>query len=122
MKGKAGYSYAIKALCYNDVFMKKPAVFIACLLACASILILPDAAHADGRRDNQKNMRAQMASGEIKSRTEIEANIIPKMQDMRYLGFSYDADKLVYIFRFIKGERVVDIFVDARSGAILTRR
>ena len=84
--------------------------------------ILAVSPSAEARRDNQKDARQQMRAGEIKSRSEIEANVVPRMRGMRYLGFSYDPDLLVYTLRFIRGERVVDIFVDARSGAILQRR
>ena len=102
--------------------MKKFTAFTAAILAGLSVLALPMSAHADPRRNDQKDARSQMKAGEIKPRTQIEASIIPKMKGMRYLGFSYDPDSLVYVLRFIKGERVVDVFVDARSGAILRRR
>ncbi len=90
--------------------------------ACVAVSLVAIPAPAEARRDNQADARKQMKSGAIKSRSEIEARVIPKMKGMRYLGFSYDPDRLIYTLRFIKGQRVVDVVVDARSGAILRRR
>ncbi len=100
--------------------MMKTSALITSALVALSLVGMP--APADARRDNQDDARKQMRSGEIKSRSEIEKRVVPKMKGMRYLGFSYDPDTLVYTLRFIKGQRVVDVFVDARSGAILRRR
>ncbi len=102
--------------------MKKFTAFSAAILAGLSVLSLPVTAYADPRRNDQENIRSQMKAGEVKKLRDIEARIIPRMKDMRYVGNSYDPEAMVYILRFMKGERVVDVFVDARSGAILRRR
>ena len=94
------------------------------LLVSAAVIgaMLTLSPQADARRDNQKDARQQMRAGEIRPRSEIEANVVPRMRGMRYLGFSYDPDAFIYILRFIRGEQVVDVVVDARSGAILEQR
>lgn len=100
--------------------MMKPFHILTSALTLASVLTFSP--QTEARRDNQKDARQQMRAGEIKPRSEIEANVIPRMRGMRYLGFSYDPDALIYILRFIRGEQVVDVVVDARSGAILEQR
>ena len=84
--------------------------------------------NADIRRTDQEAARAQMKSGKSKSSTEIIRNVRSRMKGMEYLGFKFDQRSNTYQLRFLernkstKKSRVVLVNVDARSGAILSRR
>lgn len=71
--------------------------------------------------EEQGQARKEMRAGNVLSLREIEARILPTMQDMQYLGPEYDPAAMAYRLKFIRGGRVVFIDVDARSGQILSR-
>lgn len=92
---------------------------IAAAFLLANIAYLPSADAAQSKRGEQNEARAQLIAGKVKSLPEIEDRILPKMRGMRYLGPEYDLESQVYRLKFMKGNRVIFVDVDARSGAII---
>jgi len=86
-----------------------------------SIALLSPAA-ADPRRGEQKDARQDMRAGKVKSLREIEANIVPRMRGMQYLGPEYDPTAQVYRLKFIDRDRVIFVDVDGRTGSVLRQR
>ena len=77
---------------------------------------------ADPRRGEQNEARQDMRAGKVKSLREIEANIVPRMRGMQYLGPEYDAVAQVYRLKFIDRDRVIFVDVDARTGNVIRQR
>ena len=77
---------------------------------------------ADPRRGEQNEARQDMKAGKVKSLREIEANIVPRMQGMQYLGPEYDPSAQVYRLKFINRDRVIFVDVDGRTGSVLRQR
>ena len=86
-----------------------------------SIVVLSPVA-ADPRRGEQNEARQDMRAGKVKSLREIEANIVPRMRGMQYLGPEYDPTAQVYRLKFIDRDRVIFVDVDGRTGAVLRQR
>lgn len=103
----------------------KYSLYIA-FVALVSVSFFP--ANADARRTDQEAARAQMKSGNTKSSTEIIRDVRNRMKGMKYLGFKYEQSNNTYELRFLESNqatqksRVILVSVDARSGAILSRR
>ena len=89
--------------------------------ALVSIALLSPAA-ADPRRGEQNDARQDMRAGKVKSLREIEANIVPRMRGMQYLGPEYDPTAQVYRLKFIDRDRVIFVDVDGRTGVVLRQR
>jgi hypothetical protein len=87
----------------------------------ASIALLGPVA-ADPRRGEQNDARQDMRAGKVKSLREIEANIVPRMRGMQYLGPEYDPTAQVYRLKFIDRDRVIFVDVDGRTGSVLRQR
>ena len=65
----------------------------------------------------------QMRSGEVMSLRQIETRVVPAMSDMEYLGLDdYDEVNQVYRLRFINGNRVYFVYVNARNGQVIRVR
>jgi len=77
---------------------------------------------ADPRRGEQNEARQDMKAGKVKSLREIEANIVPRMRGMQYLGPEYDPSAQVYRLKFINRDRVIFVDVDGRTGSVLRQR
>ena len=77
---------------------------------------------ADPRRREQNDARQDMRAGKVKSLREIEANIVPRMRGMQYLGPEYDPTAQVYRLKFIDRDRVIFVDVDGRTGSVLRQR
>jgi uncharacterized membrane protein YkoI len=77
---------------------------------------------ADSRRGEQNEARQDMRAGKVKSLREIEANIVPRMRGMQYLGPEYDSSAQVYRLKFIDRDRVIFVDVDARTGNVIRQR
>jgi hypothetical protein len=77
---------------------------------------------ADPRRGEQNDARQDMRAGKVKSLREIEANIVPRMRGMQYLGPEYDPTAQVYRLKFIDRDRVIFVDVDGRTGSVLRQR
>lgn len=90
-------------------------------LAAALALATPVAASAQSSasRSDQAEAREQLMAGKGKSLREIEARVVPQMRGMQYVGFRYFKDEQVYRLRFVRGDRVVDVDVDAKTGNII---
>jgi len=86
-----------------------------------SIALLSPAAAAP-RRGEQNDARQDMRAGKVKSLREIEANIVPRMRGMQYLGPEYDPTAQVYRLKFIDRDRVIFVDVDGRTGSVLRQR
>lgn len=87
----------------------------------ASLALLTPAL-ADARRGEQDEARQDMRAGKVKSLREIEANIVPRMRGMQYLGPEYDSSAQVYRLKFIDGNRVIFVDIDGRNGNVLRQR
>ncbi len=92
-----------------------------CISMLASIALLSPVT-ADPRRGEQNEARQDMRSGKVKSLREIEANIVPRMRGMQYLGPEYDPTAQVYRLKFIDRDRVIFVDVDGRTGSVLRQR
>lgn len=77
---------------------------------------------ADARRGEQDEARQDMRAGKVRPLREIEANIVPRMRGMQYLGPEYDSSAQVYRLKFIDGNRVIFVDVDGRTGNVLRQR
>jgi hypothetical protein len=77
---------------------------------------------ADPRRGEQNEVRQDMRAGKVKPLREIEANIVPRMRGMQYLGPEYDPTAQVYRLKFIDRDRVIFVDVDGRTGSVLRQR
>lgn len=91
------------------------------ILLLANVALLTPG-NADGRRGEQDEARQDMRAGKIKRLPEIEAIVVPRMRGMQYLGPEYDPAAQVYRLKFIDGNRVIFVDVDARTGSILRQR
>jgi len=90
---------------------------VALLMPAISV----DSAQAQ-RRGGGDDARQQMLDGRVKSLKEIEANVLPRMRGMKYLGPEYDARTRVYRLKFIRDNRVVFVDVDARTGRVIRQQ
>ena len=111
-----------KVYVYKHRMIKKP--FLAFAFATGlAVMVLPAAPGADARdRGDQQTAREQMKAGKVLKLRQIESRILPSMRDAQYLGPEYDSRALVYRLKFIRGDRVIFVDVDARSGRVLRRR
>jgi len=99
------------------------ASFLGCsaLLLSAAALFMQSSADAKPRPE-QAEARKQMMDGNVRSLSSIKKRIIPKMAGAEYIGHEFDPESLVYFLKFVKNGRVMLVYVDARSGAILRQR
>lgn len=78
---------------------------------------------AKDKRDGQDAVREQREKGEVMSLRQIEGRVVPQMQGMEYLGFDdYDENEQIYRLRFIEGNRVRFVYVDAVTGRVVRVR
>ncbi|WOE74276.1 hypothetical protein [Alterisphingorhabdus coralli] len=89
-------------------------------LVLLSALAVPDAQAKP--RGASEEARVQMLDGRVKSLKEIEAQVLPKMRGMTYLGPEYDPQTRIYRLKFIQDNHVIFVDVDGQSGRILRRR
>ena len=75
----------------------------------------------DQSRSDQGEARKAMRAGNIKSISEIERLVLPRMRGTEYLGFAYDATARAYRLKFIKDGRVINVDVDGATGRIISR-
>ncbi|HEX9964132.1 MAG TPA: hypothetical protein VGB04_04030 [Allosphingosinicella sp.] len=94
---------------------------LSAFLAAATALTAAASAPAEAgprERDQASALRGAQA-GRIIPLRAIEARIIPQMRGFDYLGPEYYADAGRYRLKFLRGQRVVWIDVDARSGEVI---
>lgn len=89
-------------------------------VAATALLAAPQADARD--RADQQEAREQMRAGKVLKLRQIESRVLPSMRGAQYLGPEYDSRALVYRLKFIRGDRVIFVDVDARSGRVLRRR
>lgn len=75
----------------------------------------------DQSRSDQGEARKEMRAGNIKSISEIERLVLPRMRGAEYLGFAYDATARAYRLKFIRDGRVINVDVDGATGRIISR-
>ncbi len=91
-------------------------------LAAIAATVLITAPPADARRGEQSDAREDVQSGKVMKLRQIEASVLPRMRGMQYLGPEYDPGPQVYRLKFLDGDRVIFVDVDARTGGVLRRR
>lgn len=92
------------------------ALLLACTLAGAAASA--PAAAGPRERDQESAFRGTRA-GRIIPLRAIEQRIVPQMRGFDYLGPEYYAEIGRYRLKFLRGQRVVWIDVDARTGEII---
>ena len=104
----------------HKTMMKKVALTLSLALA-ATLSISPSL--AKDKRDGQDAVREQRERGQVMSLRQIEGRVVPQMQGMEYLGFDdYDQNEQIYRLRFIEGNRVKFVYVDAVTGRVVRVR
>ncbi|HEX8468655.1 MAG TPA: hypothetical protein VF620_12715 [Allosphingosinicella sp.] len=94
---------------------------LSALLAAATALSAAASAPAAAgprERDQESAFRGTQ-TGRIIPLRAIEARIVPQMRGFAYLGPEYYADIGRYRLKFLRGQRVVWIDVDARTGEVI---
>lgn len=91
-----------------------------------SALLLPAAAPATARGNrDQDHLREAAAQGQVipLNRLIAEVRARPPYNEMSYLGGpQFDADRMIYALKFMDGNQVVVVYVDARTGRIVGRK
>jgi len=93
------------------------------LLAAAAVGVLlssPGAAHPPRVRDQDEVYRAR-EQGRIMPLRAIENRIVPRMHGFDYLGPELESSLGRYRLKFMRGQQVVWVDVDARTGAVVAR-
>ncbi|HEU0135406.1 MAG TPA: hypothetical protein VFR28_11335 [Allosphingosinicella sp.] len=93
----------------------------ALLLAVTALSAAAPAQAASPRERDQASAFQGTRTGRIIPLRSIEARIVPLMRGFDYLGPEYYADVGRYRLKFLRGQRVVWIDVDARSGEVLAK-
>jgi hypothetical protein len=89
------------------------------LLAAVGAAGLGAPADAKPREREQDSAFRGTQAGRIIPLRAIEARIVPQMRGFAYLGPEYYPDIGRYRLKFLRGQRVVWIDVDARSGEVV---
>ena len=92
------------------------ALLIAATALSASASV--PAAAGPRERDQESAFRGTQA-GRIIPLRAIEQRIVPQMRGFAYLGPEYYADIGRYRLKFLRGQRVVWIDIDARTGEVI---
>jgi uncharacterized membrane protein YkoI len=95
-----------------------PALFVA-LLGVTAAVSAP--AVAGPREREQAEAFKGAREGRIIPLREIEQRIVNQMRGFSYLGPEYYAEIGRYRLKFLRGQRVVWIDVDARTGNVIGR-
>lgn len=98
--------------------MKRSVPFLAAF-AALPLALIPLAAHAEPRADEQGEVRRDLRAGNVQSLRNIERRVLPMKPGMQYLGPEYDPAAMAYRLKFIREGRVVFVDVDARTGRVL---
>ncbi len=97
----------------------RPVVGAVALAAC---LAAPVAVQGQVSRDDLSPVREAMESGKVRPLGQIIqiARQTPPYDEMRFLGVvGLDPVRLRYKLKFMDGDQVVYVYVDARTGRIL---
>ena len=92
------------------------------LSALLGLTALAPAADARPPRDRDQDaaLRA-LQEGRIMSLRSIESMVVPRMRGFAYLGPELDTASGRYRLKFLRGDEVVWIDIDARTGQVLSQ-
>ena len=95
-------------------------ILSAFLVAATALTAAASAPAAAGprERDQESAIRGTQA-GRIIPLRSIENRIVPQMRGFAYLGPEYYAEIGHYRLKFLRGQRVVWIDIDARTGEVI---
>jgi hypothetical protein len=88
---------------------------------CAMALL---AARLDAQRWQRREQDAAFAArraGQARPLREIEGRVVPRMPGASYLGPEYDPGSGNYRLKFMRGDSVIWVDVDGRTGDIIGR-
>ena len=95
-------------------------ILSALLIAATALSAAASAPATAGPREREQAEAFKGArDGRIIPLRAIEARIVPQMRGFAYLGPEYYAEIGRYRLKFLRGQRVVWIDVDARSGEVI---
>ena len=101
------------------------------VLSVAALVLTPLAAEArdrqareqarDPRREEQDRARDATQRGEVRSLRSVENSLVPRMraQGAEYIGQEFDGERNRYRLKFMRGNSVIWVDVDGRTGAII---
>ncbi len=92
-------------------------MLVASILAAAAVLA--PAAQVHAQDNDQGKARKEMRAGNVLPLRDIEGRILPQMRGFQYLGPAYDSTAMAYRLKFLRGQQVVYVDVDARSGRVI---
>jgi hypothetical protein len=96
-----------------------PMRLLSALLIAATALSASTPAAAGPRERDQESAFKGTQAGRLIPLRLIEARIVPAMRGFDYLGPEYYAEIGRYRLKFLRGQRVVWIDVDARTGEVM---
>lgn len=90
------------------------------LVAVALCLPFPAAAQRNVTKE-QDNVREDTRLGAVRSLRSIEERIVPgmKARGADYIGAEYDGQIARYRLKFMRGQSVIWVDVDGRSGTVI---
>jgi hypothetical protein len=106
----------------TDMTMFKRPFRIA--LIASFVMALPVTAHAQQRlREDQSSVYKGTQNGTLLPLRSIENAILPRMKasGADYIGQEFDSSTKVYRLKFMRGQSVIWVDVDGRTGAIVGR-
>ena len=89
-------------------------------LGALALLLIAAAAGAQPRRDQDDALAARRAH-QVMPLREIEGRVVPRMPGFDYLGPEFDMETGIYRLKFMRGESVVWLDVDGRTGQVVAR-
>jgi hypothetical protein len=89
------------------------------IIAATLLSVIASGPATAGPRDGRASVMQGAQGGRIIPLRAIEQRIVPQMRGFEYLGPEFYADIGRYRLKFLRGQRVVWIDVDARSGEIV---
>ena len=90
---------------------------VASILAAAAVLA--PAVPGQAQDNDQGKARKEMRAGNVLRLSDIEGRILPQMRGFQYLGPAYDSTAMAYRLKFLRGQQVVYVDVDARTGRVI---
>ncbi|MEO7178429.1 MAG: hypothetical protein ABIW83_06265 [Allosphingosinicella sp.] len=95
-------------------------ILSALVIAATALSAIASAPASAGPRERDQESAFKGAqAGRIIPLRAIETRIVPQMRGFAYLGPEYYADIGRYRLKFLRGQRVVWIDVDARTGEVI---
>jgi hypothetical protein len=98
----------------------RPLLAVAAVLVAGPAMVPPAGAHPPRPRDQDQAFRFR-EQGRIMPLRAIENRIVPHMRGFDYLGPELQAAAGRYRLKFMRGQQVVWIDVDARTGDVVAR-